>query len=352
MKGITECSFGPDDLVYYAVGGLGYGRWIVRLSREGKIVNFAGNGAVSLPGANMWGPEKEVYGDRAGTKAGWWRPKALGGDAKILYTGIIGHSNTHERGLDVAPDGTIIMGLLFQSADQHSEWVVKHGVPKEHKGNQQSFLAVWNSKGDYLTSNALGDFGNGHGVAMDRDGNVYAAVGGRLPEGQTMLDGIRDVKVAGGKGSWGGPGTLVKFRGLGGKYPLSSGGFVAGKRSVKVTDGALWAYGGLTSQVPASCSCHNVRWELDPWARSWIPANHLNSVMVIDANGNRIARLGRYGNVDDSEKDIEEEEGDGLRFAWMRALCVSDAALYVWDQSNMRILKAKLEYHAEEEAPL
>ena len=72
---------------------------------------------------------------------------------------------------------------------------------------------------------------------------------------------------------------------------------------------------------------------------------------MLDSNGNRIARLGRYGNVDDTEADVKEKK-DGLRFAWMRAVAISDAALYVCDHGNRRILRAGLSYAAEETAPL
>ena len=114
--------------------------------------------------------------------------------------------------------------------------------------------------------------------------------------------------------------------------------------------GALWAYGGVTGQSEG-CSCHHQRFDMDPWARVWIPAGHLFSVLVLDSNGNRIARLGRYGNVDDTEADVKAEK-DGLRFAWMRAVAASDTALYVADSGNRRILKAALSYAAEETAAL
>jgi hypothetical protein len=64
--------------------------------------------------------------------------------------------------------------------------------------------------------------------------------------------------------------------------------------------------------------------------------------MVIDANGNRIARIGRYGNVDD----------EGIRIAWPRAVTASDRAMYVMDYGNRRILQAALSYHAEETVPV
>jgi hypothetical protein len=67
---------------------------------------------------------------------------------------------------------------------------------------------------------------------------------------------------------------------------------------------------------------------------------------------NRVARFGRYGNVDDSEDDIKTGKGDGIRIAWMRAVAASDVALYVVDPGNRRILRAALSYAAEETVPV
>jgi hypothetical protein len=90
---------------------------------------------------------------------------------------------------------------------------------------------------------------------------------------------------------------------------------------------------------------------MDSFARHWLPANHLYCIAVLDANANLIARLGRYGNVDDTTKDIEGG-GDGLCLVWPRAVAVSDRALYVTDQGNRRILKAALSYAVEQTVAL
>jgi hypothetical protein len=86
---------------------------------------------------------------------------------------------------------------------------------------------------------------------------------------------------------------------------------------------------------------------MDCWARIWVPSNQLCSVTVLDSNGNRVARIGRYGNVDDADPKCGR-----IHFAWMRSLCVSDTALYVADTANQRVLKAALSYAAEETVPL
>jgi len=108
---------------------------------------------------------------------------------------------------------------------------------------------------------------------------------------------------------------------------------------VRSIEGAEWIFGGLMCQRPDICTCHNLRYDMDYFARHWLPANQLHSVVVIDANANLIARLGRYGNVDDKAKDIQSG-GDGLRFVWPRAIAVSDTALYVADHGNCRIVRA------------
>ena len=69
--------------------------------------------------------------------------------------------------------------------------------------------------------------------------------------------------------------------------------------------------------------------------------------ILLDANGNRIPRVGRYGNVDDADETCGK-----IHFAWIRAVAVSDTAVYVVDQPNRRILKAALKYAAEENAPV
>jgi hypothetical protein len=344
--GGTECAVGPDGHYYVAVGPNGYAWWIARFDHGGKLVGFTGDGAVVQPGGNTWGPEKEIYGeDRAGKICGWWgKPGAMSGDGKILYTGSTGHSNTHERGFCVSPNGKIVIGLLFQSAKEHSAWAIKHGLPKDQKTGKLTVAAVWDKDGNYITANALGDTRNGHNVFMDRDGNMYAAVRDTFKRTGPRLespDGIKDPNLG---GSWGEFAGLVKFR-WEGKFPLAELDPKGGK-GVETQKNALWVYKGIPNQTE-DCACHNTRCDMDCWARIWVPSNQLCSVTVLDSNGNRVARIGRYGNVDDADPKCGR-----IHFAWMRSLCVSDTALYVADTANQRVLKAALSYAAEETVPL
>jgi hypothetical protein len=311
---------------------------MIRISRDGKIVPFP---------KNVVQPRERLKAFKAG-------------ELGAVYCGIKGFSVTWQSGLDVTPGGVIATSLN----EVDYKWGRKHNLPgklgnwpgtrdKFGGGVMEGFYtAVWSPEGDLLTANAVEGRTGGGGTGMDRDGSLYIVQGGVLPAGQKALDGTphfpANDKVQGGAGS------LIKFRGQGGKYPLGRITWTGGpapdgavKLNGAYATGALWAYGGVTGQTRRGCNCNNQRFDLDPWARVWIPATHLFSVMVLDSNGNRIARLGRYGNVDDTEADLKANK-DGLRFAWLRAVAASDTALYVVDTANRRILKAALSYQAEE----
>jgi len=104
-------------------------------------------------------------------------------------------------------------------------------------------------------------------------------------------------------------------------------------------------YSGISGST-MGCSCAHTRWGMDYYPRLWIPAAHLCSVVVLDSNGNLIARFGRYGKVDDNEPKV-----GGIHFAGhIAAERASDTALYAVDQYDGRVLKAALFCAAEETA--
>jgi hypothetical protein len=279
-----------------------------------------------------------------------------------VYCGVVGGCNVHQRGLYVAADGKIIVG----NHEIDPEWVqrrrtdfgLKPGQTIETR-KEHSYAAIFDRDGRLITANAVGDLHNGHGIAMDRQGNIYAVLGQMSLEGPPPYYETAYFGIAGGsvnEDSFGRCGVLVKFPGRGGRYPL--GGFSrepapgatqvkvrenTGRRSVGYIHGAEWVYSGIPNAT-WGCSCAHVRWDMDYYPRLWIPADHLCSVVVLDSNGNLIVRFGRYGNVDDGDP-----ESGGIRFAGrIRAVGVSDTAFYAVDQHNHRLLKAALFYAAEE----
>lgn len=324
---ISEIDVGNDGLIYLRTSLNGYGRWLIRVDRTGKPVDFA-RGEIIPPG------DRQV-------------PQALTKQQiKGVFTGVHGHSNIHQKGFGVSPNGHIVS--IISEVD--AKWAEKKGLVKGQEVGAAEvsgfFVVVWDNDGQLLTVNAVEGSGLGHGVRMDREGNIFLCQYGYLQADQKGLDGVPDVRLE--YGIWGGPGSLFKFRGLGDKFPVGKlfheKDTPADATKLAITPqgmgaviGAQWVYGSVINQG-RSCSCNHGRFDLDGYARSWVPANQLCSVMVLDANGNRIARIGKYGNVDD----------EGIRFAWVRAVAASDSALYAMDFDNRRILKAALSYAAEE----
>jgi hypothetical protein len=347
LKQVEFC-IGPESTIYVRTGP--YGKLLVRLDHDGKLVPFKENTVVPA-----WNAAPGSWG---------WKPKFLPEGASGLDTGVSGFSACHQNGFATSPDGTKIVTCIREVG---TEWGKAHGLPPDNRLRQNTHISVYATSGKLLAATAVGEIRWGHGLGMDREGNLFCAYASLMPHGQKRLDGIVEALPGNAISSWGGFGSLIKFRGLGGKYPL--GGLVGapgagpggegaplkvslgcysgpGQQKDAAIAGGLWAYGGLTCQHYGSCNCHHARWRIDRWARAFVPANHFNSIMVLDPNGNRIARFGRYGNVDDNDPKY-----GGIHLCWPRGVAASDTAFYVADVGNRRILKAALSYAAEETVP-
>ncbi len=377
---VGEVDVGPDDLIYVRTGPFAYGHWLFRVDRAGQPVPFAHNaesveGAVaeSVAAKAAWIKEKGKWSGECGRVGG--PPRAFKGkELTAVYTGVAeAHSRVHEKGLDVAYNGNIVTVIqpIYNQA-KCIEWQRKHGVSFPTDTYFRFYVTVWGNDGKLLSADAVWDTApDTQGVHMDREGNLYTAQSFVLPPGNDRkIDGMVDLQVGSGAGQFALWASLVKFRGRGGSYPLGvmttvAGGVhkpvpdrqrqppsfsdhteLAAMRAKGTAQGALWAYGGLNER-PTACTCNHTRRDMDGWARTWIPSMHLYSVVVIDSNGNRIARIGRYGNVDDAD-----EKHGRIHMAWPRAVAVSDTGLYVMDYGNLRIFRCKLSYAAEESMAL
>jgi hypothetical protein len=110
--------------------------------------------------------------------------------------------------------------------------------------------------------------------------------------------------------------------------------------------GALWAF-PMGGQSAGDCQCDYWRPQMDGYARLWVPASQIGSVTVIDANGNRVARVGRYGNVNDADPAF-----GNIHFAYVRTVAANDSWMWAVDSGNQRVLKAALAYPAGESVPI
>ncbi len=90
------------------------------------------------------------------------------------------------------------------------------------------------------------------------------------------------------------------------------------------------------------CNCENASFDVDPFGRVFYPNLGRFRIEMVDTNNNWLGAFGRYGNQDDRAKD-----GD-VPMAWPSYVAVSDRYLYVSDLINLRIVRVKLGYEAEE----
>jgi len=125
---------------------------------------------------------------------------------------------------------------------------------------------------------------------------------------------------------------------------------------VKVV-GAKWRYPGI-GIIPHSfdgftgddgCECLQSQLDADPYGRVYAPSAFYSSVEMVDAAGNRLARIGAYGNADSAGPGSRVPEPE-IAFAWPTECdyAEADGRLYVSDSVNRRVLVVRFDATAAE----
>ena len=297
----------------------------------------------------------------------------LRGVVKISWA--MGGANGFSNGLDVAPDGTILCladnyrnirefmataTYMDANVRRGNEAMIAEGYrPRRYPGRipgNGELVWRWSPKGE-LTGEDLvpGMQINSYGIRSDKDGNIYVGVGYHQ-----MVDGKPHIG-----------GAVVKFPPTGGKFSTSFGKPVPLKHAPKRpadfcnyrpsdkvwVDSAYWCYPGLDMAFycdPISrsypCHCANCRFDTDPYGRCFIPKSYAFTIGIIDTNGNRICEVGRYGNADSPAMKPGDTDIGLAQCSYLAT--VSDRWLYLNDDANVRIIRLKLGYHAEEAVPI
>jgi hypothetical protein len=133
--------------------------------------------------------------------------------------------------------------------------------------------------------------------------------------------------------------------------------------------GAKWHFLGV-GPIPASglnwgdpmCVCTMMHLAADPWGRVYAPNCFRFGVEVLDTNGNRLMRIGRYGNADDAWPGIGKagpppgERGTAagapdprIRFVYPRSVSWAREKLYVLDGVNTSVTVVRFEASASAE---
>jgi len=191
-------------------------------------------------------------------------------------------------------------------------------------------------------------------VRVDRKGCIYV-IDHLKPLGQLVPDALADFTTIRRSAPYvHNYGSLLKFRPSGGRVRLVSKGapkllalkpgqtqFTAAEgRGHFVADGVLWSHFGVSCIRPArprdGCQCWTPRFDLDEFARVFVPDELRSRVVVLDTNGNPILSFGRYGNPDDPGPDVP--------LADPRTVMVSHEAAYIGDMNNLRVARAAFSY--------
>jgi HEAT repeat protein/sugar lactone lactonase YvrE len=199
------------------------------------------------------------------------------------------------------------------------------------------------------------------GIRVDRAGNVYV-LDHLKPVGRPLPDAFAGVvKVERHNPFVYNYGSVLKFSPEGGrirelsrtapqKRELAEGQLqftTAEGRGDFVSEGALWSWYGISMIQPAldrskyspyNCQCWAPRFDLDEFARVFVPDQLRCRIVVLDSGGNLVTTFGRYGNADDT--------GPGIPLADPRTVMVSRRAAYVGDMTNNRIVRVRLDYRA------
>jgi hypothetical protein len=234
------------------------------------------------------------------------------------------------------------------------------------RGNS-GLVWIFDKHGKLIADDALPGISFTHGIGLDKDDNIYVmAMANRLIKGKRYFNYSTD--------------TIIKFSAMKGKVysectnpafvvlPFSTEtkpkrlpdiDYHGGGRIMKCwVDGAEWFYGGVgfngrnekTVEPPMGCDCHNSRFALDYFARSFATELGRYSVAIVDSSGNLITRVGKYGNAESQgANSLAPLGGDevGLMHADYVAT-LSDKFLFISDEGNQRIVMVKLGYYLSE----
>jgi hypothetical protein len=129
---------------------------------------------------------------------------------------------------------------------------------------------------------------------------------------------------------------------------------------VKVS-GAKWRYPGVgivshsfdAFRGDDGCECLQTQLDADLYGRVYAPSVFYSSVEMLDSAGNRIARIGGYGNGD-SLRPRDRVAPPEIAFAWPTETDYAefDETLYVTDSVNRCVVAVRFEYADQKTAPL
>jgi hypothetical protein len=288
----------------------------------------------------------------------------------------------HESGMSINPKGHLVVSCCNSAWRKQRRGSMAGGnvfmksmkyKPQIYPGRYRyTEIHVWDKHGKLVKADVVQGLMDGHGTFIDQRGDIYYLAGGhRVYKG---ANGSFDFFPLSG--------CVMKFKpGQGKLYalrnskgvpvPLSKDVDVEGLPQIACSTlgrfaarGAEWIYPGVGYVHPnAPCQCWNCRFAVDTLGRVFAPETFRNQVAILDANGNLMMHVGKYGNVDEGKPMIADNRfrtnpprpvgGDEVALSYANYVATyTDHRLYIYDGANDRILCVKLSYNRDEVVPL
>ncbi len=270
----------------------------------------------------------------------------------------------HEGGMYISPKGHLAVSCAYRLEGRREKGKLtdsgqrnKYKPVDEEKGkaylpslypgrisnSTSACVHIWDRHGQLVHEDALPGMPQADGIGLDNNGNLFVMVAPtRVLNGKPYFNKMTEtlMRFPAGKG---------RFLGdpkIGTPVPLEKENQPKRAQDLRRVwaKGAKWFYGGVgcAGFNTGGCACWHSRFTLDYFARSFAPEIDQYRVAVLDAAGNLIMRIGRYGNADD---DL------GL-FHPCFVGTHTDKRLFIADFGNARIVSAKLGYHTTERVDL
>lgn len=327
--GVWDFTFGYDGLLYFRTYGSNDTDYIARSSSV------------------------DLFQEAPLPQGAWAHPYNLAKDATGVYKVPPRGDSDYSPGMSVSPRGKLAVPS------------VKPWQPRPYPGRPSGFvwgIKVWDKLGNVIDSDAVAGIPRTFGLLVDDNLNAFVMDGAqRILDGTPYFPGVSTAKYTNTMlGCRVGRGRILSTNTA---VPMQADSVPKEPYDLCGIEGALfwtkdidWMFGGggfgysSGSGGWLNCPCGQSNAGFDYFSRSFIPESDIYRVAVLDARGNLIMHIGRYGNADSRGPNSAVPLGGdevGL-FQPTNVAMQTDKKLYIADMGNLRILSVALGYETEE----
>jgi hypothetical protein len=329
----------------YLMGGYGQNA-LLRFTPDGKPLPFAASTNASNKltylyrayGPNMGlrghciAPNGDLYVRRSPGHAEISTVDVWSPDGTLKKAGLVSGAGSGDSGIGVDNRGNVYLGMNLKPANEPIPPDFAPFVPAENwgyyrKGKRQPPWSYLYANPYLFHMGAIFKFG-------PQGGQIYGNFSGKPADPALALTNA--------------PADAVPYK----------SGYL--NWNVKMV-GAQWRYPGI-GIIPHSfdgftgddgCECLQSLLDADPYGRVYAPSAFYSSIEMVDAAGNRIARIGAYGNADSAGPGSRVPNPE-IALAWPSRCdyAEADGKLYIADSVNRRVVIVRFDAAASETCAL